>query len=423
MFLRKLYYLRRALKQQWMKPAELRKLQEKRLKAIVNHVFKYVPFYRKLWKRYKIRPEDIRGIEDLKRLPIITRKTIIRNFNQLIAANYRNRYKIGKVVIRHSSGSSGAPMRMLFDENSWDCLDAIYLRALLAGGYDPSKQLAYYWYEPFERTIYNRLGFMNKIYISCKLPEEEQLKILQRIDPEYIYYFSSILHSISNKMLHDGIELHPKSIITHAEILSNKMRKVIEKAFDAPVFDQYGTVEFNRLAWECEEKIGYHVDADSILIEVVDDDHEPVAAGEMGSIVLTGLINFTFPLVRYKIGDMAIPMSDMCPCGRSLPLIKGIEGRCDDLITLNSGKTLTPKMIIDSLADIREIFKFRVHYKGSNRFAVDLVLSERSEPIFEKVERRLKKLAEEKIKIKLTSVDEISKSERGKRKLVIGLTH
>ena len=414
MLARKLYYLHKVQKQQWMKPKELEDLQRKKLRAVIKYAFRFVPYYRKKWKAVGVRDDDIKTVEDLKKLPIITKKDVVKNFNQFIAVNYRKAYKLEEVVVKFTSGSSGSPLGMIFDKNAWDYLDAVYLRSLLAAGYNPRKPLAYYWYEPFKGGAYNRFGFMNKIYIPCKSSEDEQLSVLQRSAPEYIYYFPSILHSISKKIIHDEIELRPKSVITHAEVLSKKMKKTIQEAFCAPVYDQYGTNEFNRVAWECGEGMGYHIDTDSVVLEILSDENK----NEYGPVALTGLVNFILPLIRYKIGDAAIATDERCACGRGLPLLKSIEGRISDIVTLKSGRVFTPRQIIDAVADVAGIHKFKISYKRFNKFNIKLLVFEDPEKVCNLIEKRLRVLFKEKVKIKSNIAREIKPKKRGKLKLL-----
>lgn len=411
MLLRKIYYLNKVLRNQWKKPKELEKIQNKMLRRIILHAYKNTVFYRRLWKKHNIDITSIKTVENLKKLPLISKLDLTKNYNQFLTTGLAKR-----MVMRTTSGTSGVGMKIPFDEKSWDYLEAIYLRSLLAAGYDPRKPLTYYWYTPFEKTIHAQLGFMKKILIPCRLTEEQQIEILQKINPEYIYYFSSSIFSIAKKMKKEGIELTPKSVITHAEVLSNKMRKVIEDTFQTPVFDHYGTAEFVRVAWECDKKIGYHVDADSTVVEILDDG-EPVSSGENGSAVFTGMVNGVFPLIRYKIGDIFVASDEKCNCGRSLPLIKSIEGREKDMIVLKSGKTIYPKTIIDPLAGLDAIYKFRVNYFGKNHFVINLVSFE-GDSIEQMIKSSLQKTIGENIKVEVELVEEISKGKTGKRELV-----
>jgi phenylacetate-CoA ligase len=109
------------------------------------------------------------------------------------------------------------------------------------------------------------------------------------------------------------------------------MRETIEDAFDCPVFDYYGSREIGAIAAECEEHHGYHISAENVVVEFVDDG-ESVSAGEKGLILITNLANYGMPFIRYKLGDVGIPSADMCPCGRGLPLMSAIEGRTSDFM-------------------------------------------------------------------------------------------
>jgi phenylacetate-CoA ligase len=419
MLTRKIFYFLQAQKRQWAKPSEIENLQKKMLRALINHAFKHTIFYRRKWKEYKVRPEDIKNVEDLKKLPVVTKEDVIKNYTQFIALNYQHLYDFSKTKVMHTSGYSGVPLKIIFDERADDYREAIYLRSLLAIGYNPRRPLAYYWYEPFERKIYNRLGFMNKIYIPSSLSEEKQIEILQQFNPEYIHYFPSILYSIAKRIEFEGITLNPKLIITSGDVLSKKMKDVIEGIFNAPVYDQYRAIEVGSIAWECKEGGCYHVDADSIILEVVKEE-ERVDEGEKGITICTNLTNFLFPLIRYELGDVVIPMSGKCSCGRGLPLLKSIEGKNSEIVKLKSGKILTPKMIIDCIADISGIYKFRVDFEKGNKVRVNLVLldEKRKETILKEIKRRFNILLKEKFTISFRIVDDIPKIGRGKRKLV-----
>ncbi len=408
MLARKLYYLQRVMKNQWVEKKELGKLRDKMMRSLVLHSYKNVPFYKKLWDAHFVNIDEIRTVDDLWKLPVITKQDVLKNRNSMISINYKKTHEIGSFVSRATSGSSGNPLEMIFDERANDYLEAVYLRGLLVAGYKPWKPLVYYWWKNFDKNVYNNFGFMNKLYIPCNLTEDQQLKILQGKNTGYIYYYGGILYSIAQKMLHLGIKIDAKTVITHAEMITNQMRKRITKAFGAEPFDQYGTTEFNRLAWQCEKRENYHVDADSVIMELSDEN----------ASIITGLANYILPLIRYDMGDTIETSDEGCSCGRTLPTISNICGRSEDLIVLKSGKVFTPADIADSLAPIKNLFKFSVAYKGNNKFHVNIVPFKDSENAEDSVERALMGRFNEEADIKISVVDEIAKSKRGKRKLV-----
>jgi phenylacetate-CoA ligase len=411
MLLRKAYYLQKVMKQEWLSREELRKLQEKGLRAIIKHAYQNSPFYHQLFRSLEIRPGDIKRLEDLEKLPIVTKDEVKKNYQKFIARNYKVFFQ------RCTSGSTGAPFTMSFDERAWDYIEAIYARSWFGIGYKPWERIAYYWHEPLRKKLFNYLGLMRKYWISNHLSEEEQIDLMLKLRCKVICHFPSIIYSIAKKIKKEGIELKAKIVFTHGEVLSSKMRKVIEETFDCRVYDRYGSAEFLIMASECKERVGYHVNEDSLVLEILRDGEE-VSSGERGEVVVTGLANYLFPLIRYKIGDIAIPSDETCPCGRELSLLKSIEGRGKDFIVLKSGRLFTPKEIIDSIADISEIYKFRVNYKGRNRFLIEVVLFDGGK-ILEKIEQRLKELLKEEVKIKFKVVDEIIKTKGGKRGMVI----
>jgi phenylacetate-CoA ligase len=142
-----------------------------------------------------------------------------------------------------------------------------------------------------------------------------------------------------------GLEIHsPRILIGEAEMIDRNERHLIEKKFAAPLCDQYGSVELEVVAWQCEEKSYYHIDADTVIVQFIDQNGDEVSPGEKGEIVCTSLYNYAMPFIRYAVGDIGVAADAdaSCRCGRKLPLLKNIEGRKDSLIVLPHGRVLTP---------------------------------------------------------------------------------
>ena len=356
--MRKLYMLSKVLKIKKAKKEEILRIQQKRLNFMINYCYKNVPFYHYLWKKSGIRPSMIKKIDDLRKLPIINKEVLKGNYPNFFSIEFKN--VLHKLWYKSSSGSTGRPLLIYYDDFAKDYLDAVYLRALMNVGYKPNKPLFYYWYKPFRPEFYNMFGFMRKIYISSKMSDYQIIEEIKKHKPEYIYFYGGILFSISKKILEKEITLDwkPKSIITHAELFTDKMKEVVKDAFKTNrVFDQYGTSEFNRVAWQCTENEGYHVDIDSVIPEILDENGEEVSPKEKGNLILTGLINRALPLIRYDIGDVVIKNEeDKCSCGVTFPnIIKSILGRKKDFI----GK-ISPAQILNVLYDIRGLSVFQI---------------------------------------------------------------
>lgn len=411
-----MYYLTFLTRSQWFSREDVEKIQFKRLKSIIEHAYRNTRFYRKLFDANRIKPTDFKKLSDINKFPVITREQIMENYPELITQVVSWKPFDDKLHYSAlSAGSSGGhSFRILANEKTFDFEEAVYLRSLMNVGYKPWDKTAYYWYEQPTTRFYNKVGLMKKQIIPVTLSFNQQIKLLKKINPEIIYYFGSILYIIS-KVVGSNF-LNPKIVITHAELLSEKMRKAIERSFNCDVYDQYGTSEFVRMAWECKERTGYHIDAENVFIEVLDDAHENIV-GESGNMIVSGLWNTTMPLIRYKIGDVGILSDDSCSCGRGLPLLKSIEGRKNDLIRIGS-KVFTPKMIIDTIDD-ENVCQFKFDQIDKKKF--DLFLSfkdkERKKETMDRILGRLDILFGKRIIINVYE-KELPLSKRGKFKMV-----
>jgi phenylacetate-CoA ligase len=403
MFL-KSYYLATSLKNQRMNPEKLKNLQLKKLKEIINYSYAFVPYYRNHLKKSGINPNDIRNLGDIKKILHIDKKIVLKNYNDFFSDEYRKYLNVmynmpSFLFMRSTSGTSGTAMKIFFNPDAKAFLDAIYARALLNVGYNPFKPLLYFWWQQTpQKDFYHMLNFFRKIYVLSSWDEEKQLEFMQQIKPKYIYYYPSALYFISRLILNQNLELDfkPKLIISHAELLTAQMRKNIENAFDANVYDQYGSNEFNRIAWECKERNGYHVDIDSVFLEIVDENYDEVAPGEIGKVLITGLVNKTIPLIRYEIGDFAVKsedsQADHC-CGTNLPvMVKSIEGRYEHS-QRPKNKIVTQKKMLESILEkvngVTALEKFQIFVNEKNK-ALTMNCIDSSEDSLKKLANRVK---------------------------------
>jgi len=371
----KFLFLKEAIKFKKYPRKKIEKYQIIKLREIIKYAYRYSPYYRNLLKKNNIKPNSINSLKDLKRIPISSKQDIRNNAEKVYSIEFKKYLDLlprmpSFLYMRSTSGTTGKPFKIYFDEISKYQLDAIYARALLDVGYDPTKPLLYFWWqqEP-KKEIYNLLGFFKKIYVPSYLNIEQQVEIMKSLKPEYIYYYPSHLYFIARYIEKKGIDLDfkPKVIITHAEILEEKMRKKIEEVFDTKVFDQYGSNEFNRIAYECEERDGYHVCADSLILEIVDDEGEEVGEGETGRVIITGLLNKATPLIRYEIGDLAKKSIERkhSKCNNNLPiLIESVEGRIEHKVGELTQKDFYRKCT-ELLENEKEIYKFQLRLKGN----------------------------------------------------------
>jgi len=322
---------------QWFRSEEIERLQNRNLHALLEYAYKNVPFYRQAFRERRLTPADIRNTSDLVKLPQLTKEDIKKSPNELVSVNYDR----GRLV-PYQSGGSGNPIRFFITKESSSWGIAAEFRAYGWAGYRLGDRCFIFWGSPLDLTragtmvrrinrSLERIRMASTFVLSDKVYEESAQE-LRKFHPKIIRGYASSVAMMA-KFLNDTHirDIRPKAVITSAETLHESMRKSIEEAFDCPVFDFYGSREVGAIAAECEEHSGYHVSAENVVVEFVDD-NEAVSPGERGLVLVTDLRNFGMPFIRYKLGDVGVPSDDSCSCGRGLPLISSIEGRISDFM-------------------------------------------------------------------------------------------
>jgi phenylacetate-CoA ligase len=173
---------------------------------------------------------------------------------------------------------------------------------------------------------------------------------LNRTRPELLFGHAHSVFLLADFVDRHGLKAHkPAGIITTAMVLHDWQRRRIEATFGCPVTNRYGCEEVSLIACECEEHRGLHVNADSVLVEVIRDGR-PAPAGMPGSIVITDLSNFAMPLIRYLIGDVAVLTERACPYGRGFPMLESIEGREADYVVTADGRLISGISLTENFA-------------------------------------------------------------------------
>ena len=190
-------------------------------------------------------------------------------------------------------------------------------------------------------------------------PIDKQYELLEATDPEVLHGPPSVVHELAARAR--ARRWRPselRRIFTSSEALDRGVRERIEDALGAPVIDHYGAAEAF-VGWECELRSGYHVNVRSVFVELLDDEAEPVAPGEIGRVVITTLDNAAMPLIRYAIGDMAIAADGPCACGRPGPVLREVLGRRIDLFQLN-GRLLSPWGLVARMREVEFVRQFQI---------------------------------------------------------------
>jgi phenylacetate-CoA ligase len=313
-------------------------------------------------------------------------------------------------------------LRIPLEESSMELREALLFRSGRVAGYRPWKRTVVIYPESPKIRFYER---GRKVFIPSSEDERHVVSMLEKFEPNLIVTFpstASILAEIveERKLRH----IRPEHIITTGELLTPGKRRFIESAFGCDIYDQYGAEEVGEIAWECGMHDGLHISVDSVIVESVDGSGSPMASGEAGDILLTGLSNRAMPFIRYSIGDSGRMKDGMCACGRGLPLMEMLEGRDDEFLRLSSGRLLGPRVIcaiLDKLVLFNDIVAdFKVVQKRDGRITVYVTEGERfstSAPL--KIKSAMKNAISEPADVDVVVMKEMPRLKGGKFKFIV----
>jgi len=421
-----LKYSRELEKTQWWPPEQLRELQNEKLRALIKHAYENVPYYHRVFKERGLTDKDIRAIEDLPKLPILTKDDIRQNFRELMANDFKGR----KPFLNATSGSTGEPLKYYITMDTASITWAGMFRGWGWAGYklgDRRATLGGSSLVPDKPPTFveraRRMGERNLPLSAAGMNENKMAlyaRKLEKYKPKFIYGYPSAIYTFADYLMREGINnIRPQAIFTTAEMLLPHHRRIIEERFRCPVFDQYGCYDGGAQALECHAHQGLHISAEKAVTEFVDGNRTPVAPGNMGEILATDLHNYAMPFIRYAVGDMGTLSSKPCPCGRGLPVMKSIEGRTTDQLVFSNGVVLSGPALTLVFKDCA-IKQYQVIQEAKDGLLIKVVKGEgytdRDTNHFLGI---IKSHAGEGISIETEFVDEILPAKAGKYKFII----
>lgn len=418
-------------KTQWFSRKELELYQIKKLRRLLKHAYDTVPYYRRIFRENSVKPSEFRNFDDLRKLPVFTKANIRKNSEELVSRSYPE-----SNLIRYRSGGSGNPIRFYItkEQVSWEL--AAEFRAYGWANYRLGDRCYMFWGSHIDKSkqqslIRSLTKFFERISIAdTYLMSEDNMQnfvgSLKKFNPEIIKGYTTSLVLVAKYLLENGIDsVRPKSVITAAETLFDSDRKIIEEAFDCPVFDYYGSREVGAMAAECEEHTGYHISAENVFFEFVKDG-EHVAPGEKGTILVTNLRNLGMPFIRYKIGDVGVPSDEECSCGRGLPLLSSVEGRITDFLAVYDSKQdrVTPIGPVYPFFEIAvmqsPIEHYQVIQESIDEILIKIVKAKGySQKDSDLLVGKVKQLLGDNVEVKIDFVDNIPPLPSGKRSRII----
>ena len=371
-------------KNQYLSQNELRNLQFQKLIPLLQHSYKYVPYYRDVFDQIGVKPEDIRSWNDFRQLPILTKEQIRVNRERLLSKKLRS-----PVFSVSTSGSTGKPMRFKMSQIHAGANIVSRIRALRWWGINlgdremqlssPSGQFVPGIKSTFNARIFRPMKekILNRRLISALDMTEKSMDnywhITKKFNPKIIYGFPSAIYVFAKYLKDHGYDcskLGLKAVVTSGEILFDWQREMIEEVFRKPVVDEYGSVEAGIIAYghPCG---AMHTMDDYIIVELIKSNPQD----ELGEVVVTPLENWGSPLIRYNLHDLAVPSDSpsACPLRLGFSKIERIIGRQYDLFRLSNGRITHGHIFVQIIQYLKSIEQYQVIQKEPDLFEIILV--------------------------------------------------
>ena len=411
---------------------EMKKYQDKALQKSLKYAYK-VPIYYDKYNSAGINFEDIKGMNDLEKIPLMKKDELIDGFpDKIVPPNFNKE----KAYCVGTSGSSGRPVSMYKDTK--------YIMIEAMGGLRQLRTYGLNWKRTKITNIGDfslpsttdeeclKKGLMGNLspYFSLKNYQnlytgEEPKNLLDKIEkfkPELLIGYTSVLiglATLKNKGV--GKTVKPKYIISSGEVLDSYSRNYIEEAFKSRVFNLYATTEGGTIAFECMNG-NMHVNSDFVNVELLDKNEKPVGNNEFGSMVITRLFPGGTPIIRYTgLSDIgAFGNEGECDCGMHTPVLKSLEGRKKDAIVTPKGQIFPPATIPMPLAEATgkyntlQIKRFQIIQNNINSIEINVEIDEnqrdkkvKSEQLLKEIQQNYEKFLEENMNVKVKEVKKV----------------
>ncbi|MBN2734493.1 MAG: phenylacetate--CoA ligase [Methanomicrobiaceae archaeon] len=339
---------------------ELKKLQYRYLKTLVYRLYSFSDFYHRRMKEQNVHPDDIKSLEDVKKLPFMYKTDLRDNYpNKIFTSSTEElvRYHV-------SSGTTGKPTVVGYTQKDLDLWTQSLARSLTACGLGRGDVMQVsYGYGLFTGGLglhYGAEKIGATVVPTSVGNTERQIELMQDLNvtaiactPSYLNHMGDVAEKMGISIKNDT-EL--KTAILGAEPWSEQMREYLQKEMGISAYNIFGTSEISGpMFTECLEQNGIHIWGDIAYTEIIDPETgENLPAGEKGELVMTILQKEALPMIRYRIGDITCLDESVCPCGRTHPRIDRLSGRVDDMLIIR-GINVFPSQVEHALLGISEV--------------------------------------------------------------------
>jgi phenylacetate-CoA ligase len=331
----------------------MRARQLDQLCRLLGWAYEHNDFYRQRFERAGFNPGQIQSIEDIRRIPLLTKQEVRREGTRLLSRGFDPVC----LVKAKTGGSTGKPIEVYFTEEVSQSRNASGRRNKRWAGWEVGEPVGAVWGNPiYPETFRQRLRewvLAPSIYLDTMSVTPESVREFarqwERVRPTMLFGHAHSLFVVATMVRELGItSIRPRAILPTSMMLPPHERATIEAVFGAKSTDIYGCEEVGLIAGECELHQGLHINVDQLVVEVLDEGGQPVAPGETGSVVVTDLLNTAMPFIRYTMEDVAEVATEPCPCGRPMPTLRRIIGRTADFLRRRDGSRVAGISLIEN---------------------------------------------------------------------------
>jgi len=435
---------------QKLSSAEIKILQEKKLKKLLEHVLTHSKFYKNYYGERNITLDNINEIT-LEDLPIIDKKIVMENYDDLVcdkalkrrdAENFfnapYNRFKkhMDKYTILHTSGSSGYVGISAFNIDEWNTMVALSIKRTSKAKLNLFRKVKNAYIGATDGSFAGMTLIMGtpKLFteimpLNINASVSELIERVNRFQPDIVTGYASGAYLLAEEQLKGHINIKPTEIICSGDMLTDFMRNEIKRAFGIEPTNVYGACEALGMAAECKSHNKFHLFNDYYNFEVLDKDLKPVLPGNSGNLVLTNLFNYTQPLIRYKMNDEITLDNTPCKCGSPFPVLKNISGRQEEFLWFKKADGTSDFIhpLILTAVHVEGILKFRFIQTSYTSLLMQAVVENNNHNSINEIYNTINEILIEKnlnkdVKFSVELVSELENDKRtGKFKLIVPL--
>ncbi|OIR07130.1 phenylacetate-coenzyme A ligase [mine drainage metagenome] len=409
---------------QWWPPERLEALRLERLRGLLERVERVNPYYRRRFGEIGFAAAELRSLADLGRLPLLDKPTIRANLAALRSED------AGRLARFNTGGSSGEPLIFHIGERVSHDVAAKW-RATRWWDVDIGDPEIVLWGSPIELGAQDRLRALRdalmrtELLPAFELSEAKLDRYLSRVcarRPRMLFGYPSALARLARHAAGRGIRMDDLGIrvaFVTAERLYEEQRATIAATFGCRVANGYGARDAGFIAHQCPAG-GMHITAEDVIVEIVGSDGNVLPPGRAGEVVVTHLATGDFPFIRYRTGDVAVSDDALCACGRTLPLLREIQGRSTDFVVARDGTVMHGLALIYVLRDIPGIEAFKVIQESLDLTRVLLVAG----PAFQvasitQIVAGLKQRLGAAVTIQVERVEQLASEASGKYRFIV----